>query len=107
MKFPIEQPIADLNRLSAQHYAWLARMGYTRATPLEQLALIAGEIGEAVNTCHDGEPSAQLGEELADIVLRVMGLAQDQDIDLVEALNARIERNLAMQSPLDNRGRII
>lgn len=90
--------------IAERHYAWLRRMGYTTATPLESLALITSEIGEAANECRHGEPSAQFGEELADIILRTIGLARRFNIDIEALMLAKIEKNEASG---DNRGRLI
>jgi len=87
-----------------RHYVWLIKMGYTTATPLESLALITSEIGEAANECRHGTPTPQFGEELADIVLRTLGLARRLGIDIESLMLAKIEKNEASG---DNRGRLI
>lgn len=94
----------SINGITEIHYQWLVKMGYTKATPLESLALIAGEIGEAVNECRHGEPTDQFGEELADIVLRVFGLARTHSIDIAQQMRDKITKNYKSG---DNRGRII
>lgn len=93
----------DLNEIADLHYNWLMRMGWTKATPLEDLALIASEVGEAVNECRGERPTAELGTELADIVLRVLGMARKMDIDIAAALRAKMELN----ERRGTRGRII
>lgn len=103
-KFTINLRGMSIQHFISIHYAWLVTRGYTQATPLESLALIAGEIGEAVNCCRYGTPDENLPEELADIVLRTMGLARILGIDLEEALMNKIEKNYASG---DNRGRTI
>lgn len=87
-----------------RHYRWLVKMGYTTATPLESLALITSEIGEAANECRHGAPGEGFGEELADIVLRTFGLARRLNIDIEALMLAKIEKNEAAG---DNRGRLI
>lgn len=81
-----------------RHWAWLQSMGYDQATPLEALALVTSEIGEAVNECRNGPPTREFGHELADIVLRVMGIAKQHNVDLVEEIVQKIATN-------DRRGR--
>lgn len=93
-----------LQEIIERHYAWLVKMGYTTATPLESLALITSEIGEAANECRHGEPTPQFGEELADIVLRTLGLARRLGIDIEPLILAKIEKNEASGN---NRGRVI
>jgi NTP pyrophosphatase (non-canonical NTP hydrolase) len=84
-----------LSIIIERHYRWLVAMGYTTATPLESLALITSEIGEAANECRTGAPTERFGEELADIVLRTFGLARGLGIDIEVAMLAKIEKNEA------------
>ncbi len=72
----------DLNAIGARHTAWVAAMGWHNKTVLESLALIASEIGEAAAECLVVVDTARFGEELADIVLRCVDLAQTEGIDL-------------------------
>lgn len=83
----------DLAKLQRDHWAWVESVGWHNKTPLECLALIAGEIGEAANECRGERPTAEFPGELADIVLRVADLAHDQDIDLEAEIEARMHRN--------------
>ncbi len=77
----------DLSNVAKLHYDWVENMGWhTSSTNLEKLALIASEIGEAVNECRGAEPTENLKYELADIMLRV--------IDLQMLLGYNIELNL-------------
>lgn len=93
----------DINEIAKDHYEFLKEMGWTKATPLESLALIASEIGEAVNECRGEKPTERLGEELADIVLRTLGLASRFDIDMAAEIAAKMKKNRERGS----RGRII
>jgi NTP pyrophosphatase (non-canonical NTP hydrolase) len=93
----------DLKTVQETHCAWLKEMGWVgNTTPLEQLALIASEIGEAVNECRGTKVSDQLGAELADIVLRTVGMASELNIDLSYEIEEKIKKNLAR----GNKGRI-
>jgi NTP pyrophosphatase (non-canonical NTP hydrolase) len=103
-EYVIDPDDDSINNIIETHYQWLGRMGYTKATPLESLALITSEIGEAVNECRQGEPTDKFGEELADIVLRVFGLARRYNIDIADAMTQKIIKNYASG---DNRGRTI
>lgn len=85
--------MVELNEIADQHYAWLKEMGWTKATPLESLALIASEVGEAVNECRKGEPTENFGVELADIILRTLGLARHHNIDIGKLLHKKMEAN--------------
>lgn len=92
-----------INALAAKQYDWVERMGWHNKTVLEALALIASEVGEAVNECRGEEPSEMLGEELADIILRVLDLAQWQGIDLEQ----EIAKKMAINEVRGTRGRRI
>lgn len=92
----------EINDIAKKHYAWLAEMGWTKCTPLESLALIASEIGEAVNECRGEKPSSLLGAELADIILRTVGMAEHLGIDIGLEIEAKMEINKSRGS----RGRI-
>lgn len=71
-----------LSDLATEHFKWVDRMGWHNKTVLEALALIASEVGEAVNECRGDSPTDKLGEELADIILRTIDLAEWQGIDI-------------------------
>lgn len=80
----------DLNEISKIHQKWLEEMGWVGvSTPLEQLALVASEVGEAVNECRGDQPTENLQYELADIILRVLGIAENQGIDLDSAIQKK------------------
>lgn len=78
--------MATITELSVRHYKWIHKMGWHNKTALECLALVCGEVGEAVNECRGLLPTDRLGSELADIVLRVMDLAVMFGIDLEKAI---------------------
>lgn len=86
--------IMELNEISKQHHAWLTEMGWVGVTtPLEQIALICSEIGEAANECRGEKPTDKLGSELADIILRVLGLAENQGIDMEKEIAVKMASN--------------
>jgi NTP pyrophosphatase (non-canonical NTP hydrolase) len=95
--------MSTINELCARQYDWVERMGWHNKTVLEALALIASEVGEAVNECRGEEPTEAFGEELADILLRTFDLAQWQGIDL----EAAILRKMAINEQRGTRGRRI
>jgi NTP pyrophosphatase (non-canonical NTP hydrolase) len=85
----------SINDTARQHHAWLVEMGWaTASTPLEQIALIASEIGEAANECRGAVPTEKLGSELADIVLRTLGLAERLGINMEAEIAAKMAINL-------------
>ena len=94
----------DLNDLAQAHYKWVEEMGWHgKATPLELLALIASEVGEAVNECRGETPTDKLPSELADIMLRTMDMALVMGYDLEAEILSKIEKNRQR----GNKGRVI
>lgn len=85
----------DINEIAEKQFDWVERMGWHNKTVLEALALIASEVGEAVNECRGEVPTVELGTELADIILRVADLAQWQKINLAEVIAAKMAVNEA------------
>jgi len=83
----------SLDSIAGEIYNWVECMGWHNKTPLEYLALISSEVGEAVNECRGKEPTEHLGEELADIVLRVLDFSKVQGIDLEHEIELKLEKN--------------
>jgi NTP pyrophosphatase (non-canonical NTP hydrolase) len=83
----------QINEIAEKQFDWVERMGWHNKTVLEALALIASEVGEAVNECRGDAPSPEFGTELADIILRVADLAKWQGIDLAAVIVAKMEVN--------------
>tara|TARA_R110000737_G_scaffold252484_2_gene261912 strand:+ start:3457 stop:3756 length:300 start_codon:yes stop_codon:yes gene_type:complete len=83
----------DINELAAKNYDWVERMGWHNKTTLEALALVASEVGEAINECRGEKPTEAFAEELADIVLRVLDVAHWQGIDMEKELLAKMHKN--------------
>jgi NTP pyrophosphatase (non-canonical NTP hydrolase) len=93
--------IMNINEIAEKQFEWVERMGWHNKTVLESLALIASEVGEAVNECRNGAPSDNFGTELADIVLRVADLAHCECINLAE----KIAEKMAINEARGTRGR--
>jgi NTP pyrophosphatase (non-canonical NTP hydrolase) len=85
----------SIGQIAARQYDWVERMGWHNKTVLEALALIASEVGEAVNECRGEAPTPEFATELADIILRVADLAQWQGIDLGQAILDKMALNEA------------
>ena len=68
-----------------------------KKTPLESLMLVVSEAGEAANEVRADQPTDHFPEELADIVLRVIGLAAEQNVDLGAAIIKKIDSWQHMQ----------
>lgn len=70
------------NELAAKHAAWIEAMGWANKSYLENLSLIAGEVGEAFDeVLETGVPTKAFPYELADVVLRYANLAMIQGMD--------------------------
>jgi len=94
----------SIGDLAQKHYVWVDAMGWHgKATPLESLALVASEVGEAVNECRYEKPTDKLGSELADIILRVLDLSLVLGLDIEKEILNKIEANYKR----GNKGRII
>jgi NTP pyrophosphatase (non-canonical NTP hydrolase) len=85
--------VQSVSELCQKQYAWVERMGWHNKTVLEALALIASEVGEAVNECRGEVPTENFKTELADICLRTFDLAEWQGIDLLAAIQSKMELN--------------
>ncbi len=83
----------SINEIARQNFQWVEEMGWHNKTVLEALALVASEVGEAINECRQQEPSPEVAEELADIVLRVLDIAHWQGIDMEKTILEKMDRN--------------
>lgn len=86
--------VVDMRGIAALQRRWVKSMPWRDKTPLEALALIASEIGEAVNECRGDTPTAELGTELADIVLRTFDLAEMLGIDIDSECRQKMAHNI-------------
>lgn len=83
----------NINEIAEKNYLWVEKMGWHNKTTLEALALVASEVGEAINECRHEKPTDAFGEELADIVLRVLDIAHWQGIDIEKEINIKMIKN--------------
>jgi len=63
-------------------YSFVEKQNWHNKTRLEYLALLASEIGEAINAARNPEVKKDYYFELADIFLRLVDLAEVEKIDL-------------------------
>lgn len=82
-----------INEIAEQNYLWVEKMGWHNKTMLEALALVASEVGEAINECRNEKPTDAFGEELADIILRVLDIAHWQGINIEKEITAKMMKN--------------
>ena len=57
------------------------------------LALIHSEASEALEADRNDAPKEHYAEELADIVIRVLDHAEEEDIDLEQAISSKMRQN--------------
>lgn len=89
----------SITELSQIQWEWVESRDWHNKVTLEYLALIASEVGEAVNECRGEKPTDEFGTELADIVLRVFDMAVQYDIDIERAILDKMEKNFNSQKP--------
>jgi hypothetical protein len=88
---------------SGQKLAWqnkVAKGFNTTDVPLE-FCLLQGEIAEAFDAWRKGRED--VGEELADVAIYLLGLAEMADVDLQDQIEAKMAKNAArVYRPLRN-----
>ena len=80
---------------SAQALAWankVAKRFNTTDVPLE-FCLLHGELAEAFDAWRKGRPD--VGEELADVAIYLLSLAEMLGVDLQDAVEAKLVKNAA------------
>ena len=98
MSYPV-----DLNDLADRQADWLKTMGWWKnKTPLESLMLVVSECGEAANEVRGEFPTENFKTELADIILRVLGIAAEHDINIQQAVLNKMSSNRELK-PNPNR----
>lgn len=82
-----------INELAKEQFEWVEAMGWHNKTVLEMLALVASEVGEAINECRHEDPTDNFKDELADIILRTIDIAETQNIDIYQAIIDKMNIN--------------
>lgn len=72
----------QFNEIAKQHHDWIVSVGWNHSTVLEQLAMIASELGEVAECLTIPSKWLTRGEELADVVLRMMHLGCECGVDI-------------------------
>jgi NTP pyrophosphatase (non-canonical NTP hydrolase) len=88
----------SLYGIGLEHWKWVEAMGWHTTSQLEKMALVASEVGEAVNELRGEVPTEKYKYELADIVLRVLDAAEEAGIDMDHAVYEKMEMNKARGS---------
>ena len=81
------------HKIAVEHGFWLGHNPNDPIVVLAKLALIASEVGEAVEATRDSALRYKFGEELADIVIRVFDLAEASSINLEREIINKIVKN--------------
>lgn len=95
--------MSQLYNITLRHWQWVERMGWHNTTQLEKMALVASEVGEAVNELRGEKPTAVYGYELADIILRVVDAGKEAGID---DLTPFIEEKMRLNELRGSKGRV-
>lgn len=74
--------VIKYNQFAAVHFNWVESMGWHNKTKIEALALTISEIGEAMNECRRDKPTNLFGDELADVILRLMDYLTWSNVDI-------------------------
>ncbi len=91
----------DLKEAQARVDAWIGQFEEGYWPPLSNLARLTEEVGELARLMNhrfghkpkkDGEPQQELALELADILFVLLVIANEQGIDLDEALERTLEK---------------
>lgn len=91
----------DLKDAQARVDAWISRFEEGYWPPLANLARLTEEVGELARLMNHrfghkpkkpGEPDQDLAEELADVLFVLLVMANEQGIDLDEALEGVLEK---------------
>lgn len=77
-----------------RQYDWVESKNWHNKTRLEYLALLASEVGEAINRARNKEVSEDYYLELADVFLRLVDIAQIEGIDLEFWIQRKMKLNL-------------
>jgi NTP pyrophosphatase (non-canonical NTP hydrolase) len=93
MSYPV-----DLNDLADRHADWLKSMGWWKnKTPIESLMLVVTECGEAADEVRGVTPTDNFKTELADIILRTLGIAAEHNINIQQAVLNKMAKNLELK----------
>jgi NTP pyrophosphatase (non-canonical NTP hydrolase) len=96
-----ERPPLTLRQAQALVDGWMRDQGWAYWHPLSQLARMTEELGEVARLVNHlygekpkkaDEPEQDLGLELADLLYTMICLANDQKVDLQQALERAMEK---------------
>ena len=69
-----------ISEMMDSHYNWIVDMGYNNTSYLEKTILVYSEIGEASNELRGDVIKDGFGEELSDILLRIMAIVSQLEL---------------------------
>ena len=84
-----------LNDRAMEIHQFVNACNWRNKNNLECLALIASEVGEAVNECRGHYPTSNFKFELIDVLLRTLDLCQQNEIDVDAVFDLKMEMNNA------------
>ncbi len=93
--------MVDLKEKQKEIYENKIKKGFS-LDPEMNFNLLYGEVAEAYDAYHKHKPKEELAEELADVAIYLLGLAEIFDIDLEESINKKIIKNKNREYKLVN-----
>lgn len=81
------------------------RKGFNTTDISEEFCLLYGEVGEAYDAYYKGLET--FGEELADVAIFLMGIAEIQGIDLESEILKKVEKNKSRETKRNSQGYVV
>ncbi|MEU7240359.1 MazG nucleotide pyrophosphohydrolase domain-containing protein [Streptomyces sparsogenes] len=99
--------MSDLTIRDVQAAAWANKLakGFNTTDTALEFGLLTGEVGEAFTAWRKRLPD--LGEELADVLLYLVSLAEMNGIDLQAEVEAKLAKNTARTYEADANGVLV
>jgi len=81
------------------------RHGFNTTNVEQEFCRLYGEVGEAYDAYYKGLET--FGEELADVAIFLMGIAEIEDIDLEKEILKKMEKNKSRQYIRNEKGNMV
>jgi NTP pyrophosphatase (non-canonical NTP hydrolase) len=90
-----DNDLTTIDGLMRAHYKWVDDMGWHNKEPLESVALIHEEVAELGRELRGNvQDIDRIGEEMADVVLRVLDLAGQYGLNFQHRIINKYQRNI-------------
>lgn len=81
----------NLTDLAYKHWSWVESQGWHNKSPMEMIALIHTEVSELCQSIRLGGDNVD--EEIADVMLRTMDLAEELGVEVQVAIENKMKKN--------------